>query len=118
MRTCGVLAILLIVLSAAPSTALASVPYWSIRKVLHRIDGKRIRVGTRTVRIDSDTALCSGRGPSIVREGLRRWRRFDCTYTTFTRAGVDRDVEFRVRVLGRLRYAIYDAHWVRGIPLS
>jgi hypothetical protein len=112
MRTCGVLALLLSMLLATPSTALASVPYWSMRKVLHRIDGKRIRVGTRTIRIDSDTTLCSGRGPSIVREGFRRWRRFDCTYTTFTKGGVDRDVEFHVRVLGRLRYAINDAHWV------
>jgi hypothetical protein len=41
------------------------------------------------------------------------WRRFLCTYTTFTKAGVDRDLEFSVRVLSRTRYAVADAHWIR-----
>ena len=99
---------------AAPSTAQAAVPYWSVTKVLRRIDGARIHVGTRTVRVHWETALCSGVGPSIFRAGIRKWRRFACTYATFTKAGVDRDLEFRVRVLGRIRYSIYDAHWVKG----
>ena len=113
MRTGVVLALVLLVFAAA-SAAQAAVPYWSVMKVLRRIDGTRIHVGTRTVRIDSDTALCSGRGRSIRKDGVRRWRRFACTYTTFTKSGVDRDVEFRVRVLGTTRFAIYDAHWVGG----
>ena len=108
----GVLAAIL--LFAAPTPADASVPYWSITKVLRRIDGARIHVGTRTVRVESDTTLCAGRGSSIRRDGVRRWRRFICTYTTFTKSGVDRDLDFRVRVLGMRRYAIYDAHWVTG----
>jgi hypothetical protein len=108
----GVLAAIL--LFAAPTLADASVPYWSITKVLRRIDGARIHVGTRTVRVESDTTLCAGRGSSIRRDGVRRWRRFICTYTTFTKSGVDRDLDFRMRVLGMRRYAIYDAHWVTG----
>jgi len=97
---------------AAPTVADASVSYWSTTKVLRRIDGRRIQLGSQTVRVDSDTTLCAGRGASIRRDGIRRWRRFICTYTTFTKSGVDRDVDFRVRVLGVRRYAIYDAHWV------
>jgi hypothetical protein len=42
------------------------------------------------------------------------WRRFVCTYTTFTRGGVDRDIDFRVRVRGATRYVVTDAHWVRA----
>jgi hypothetical protein len=108
-------AIVLTVFAAASSSAQAAVPYWSVTKVLHRIDRARVHVGARTVRIDKDTALCAGRGSSIVVKGVRRWRRFLCTYTTFTRSGIDRDLEFRVRVLGKLRYRISDAHWVTGI---
>jgi hypothetical protein len=112
MRT-GVVLVTLVLLSAGTaSAARVGVPYWSVTKVLHRIDGARIHVGTRTLRIDGYTTLCAGRGPSIRREGVRRWRRFICTYTTFTKSGVDRDVDFRVRVLGTTRFAIYDAHWV------
>jgi hypothetical protein len=112
----GVVLIALVLVAAAASTADAartSVPFWSTDKVLRKLDGDRVRVGSRRVRIDSDTTLCSGRGTSIRRNGIRMWRRFLCTYTTFTKAGVDRDLEFRVRVLGRIRYAVWDAHWVR-----
>ena len=114
MRTCGVLATLMIALFTAAPAAQASVAYWSVPKVMRAIDGARVHVGTRTVRIDSDTALCSGQGRSVRRGGIRRWRRFACTYTTFTSSGVARDIDFRVRVLGPKLYAIYDAHWVRG----
>jgi hypothetical protein len=115
MRAGVVLATVVVVVLAIASVAAAAVPYWSVTKVLRRIDGARIHVGSLTVRIDRDTALCAGQGRSIRRDGIRRWRRFACTYTTFKNSGVDRDVDFRVRVLGRTRYAIYDAHWVQGI---
>jgi hypothetical protein len=115
MRAGVVLVALALVLAAAPSAALASAPHWSMMKVLARLDGARIHVGSRTLRIDSDTTLCAGKGPAIRRDGVRKWRGFLCTYTTFTKSGADRDIDFRVRVLGRLRYQIYDAHWVRGI---
>jgi hypothetical protein len=110
MRVVLLAAVLLLAVAAAP--AQAAEPYWSITKLLHRIDRTRIHVGTRTVRIDGFTTLCAGRGPSIRRDGVRRWRRFICTYTTFTKSGVDRDLEFRVAVRGVTRFAISDAHWV------
>jgi hypothetical protein len=86
--------------------------YWSVPQVLRMIDGARITMHGRVVRVKSESALCSGEGPSRRRGGLRMWRRFACTYTTFTKAGVDRDVDFRVWVTGPRRFVIYDAHWV------
>jgi hypothetical protein len=110
VRAGVVLAVLLFL--ATPVAAQTSVRFWSVDKVLRRLDGAWIHVGERRVRVHSDTTLCAGRGASIRRDGVRRWRRFVCTYTTFTKAGADRDVDFRVRVLGKTRYSLYDAHWV------
>jgi hypothetical protein len=102
-----------VLLLATPTSAQASASYWSIGKVLRQLDGDKIRVGTRTVRVHSDTTLCAGQGPSVRRRGVRMWRRFVCTYTTFTKGGVDRDIDFRVLVRSATRYAVSDAHWVR-----
>lgn len=112
----GVVLVALALVAAAASTADAAqsaVPFWTMDKVLRKLDGDWVRVGSRRVMIHSETTLCSGRGASVRRNGVRMWRRFLCTYTTFTKAGVDRDLEFRVRVLSRTRYAVWDAHWVR-----
>jgi hypothetical protein len=112
----GVVLIALVLVAAAASTADAAqsaVPFWSMNKLLRKLDGDWVRVGSRRVRIHSETTLCSGRGASVRRNGIRMWRRFLCTYTTFTKGGVDRDLEFRVRVLSSTRYAVWDAHWVR-----
>lgn len=111
MRAGVVLVALLI--AVAPAAAATPARYWSTTKALHRIDGATIPVGTRAVRVHSATTLCAGEGTSIRRHGIRLWRRFACTYTTFTKAGVDRDLDFRIRTLGATRYAVSDAHWVR-----
>jgi hypothetical protein len=75
------------------------------------IDGTRLNVGSRVVRIQSATTLCSGDGRHIRRAGRLRWKHFDCTFTT--QGGLGRDVEFRVHVRGRLRFRLTDAHWIR-----
>jgi hypothetical protein len=108
----GVVLIVLLLAFAAPAAGRALRWYWPMAKVMRAIDDVRVRVGTRVVRIHSETTLCSGEGPSIRRRGTRRWSRFSCTYTTFTRQGVDRDLDFRVRVTGLKRFVISDAHWV------
>jgi hypothetical protein len=108
----GVALVVIVLAVAAPAGARALRSYWPVSKVMRAIDDVRVRVGTRVVRIHKETTLCSGEGPSIRRRGLRRWSRFACTYTTFTKRGVDRDLDFRVRVLGTTRFAITDAHWV------
>jgi hypothetical protein len=86
--------------------------YWPVARVMRTIDHVRVRVGERTVRIESDTTLCSGVGRRVKRRSIRMWNRFACTYTVFTNSSVDRDVEFRVHVLGPRRFVIRDAHWV------
>jgi hypothetical protein len=107
--------VLIAFLLAAPAAADAAAPYWSIGKALRRVDGAAIRVGTRTVRIESESTLCSGYGTSIRHRRLRMWRHFDCTYTTFTKAGVDRDLEFRLHVRSATRFRFSDAHWISGV---
>jgi hypothetical protein len=100
---------------ATPSAAVDR-SYWSIGKVLQRLDGARILVGSRSVRVDSATTLCAGVGRP-VRDGLvRKWHSFACTYTTFTKFGVDRDIEFRVYALSSRRFAVASAQWVAGVP--
>jgi hypothetical protein len=106
--------VLLVVLSlaVAPTAAGGTASYWSVAKLLRRLDRTRVHVGADTVRLNGDTTLCAGRGASIRSDGLRRWRRFICTYTTFTRAGLDRDLDFRVVVRSATRYTTHDARWV------
>jgi hypothetical protein len=110
----GVVLAVLVLVVAAPVAGRALVWYWPMAKLMRAIDDVRVRVGTRVVRIHSETTLCSGEGRSIRRGRIRRWSRFACTYTTFTKQGVDRDLDFRVRVTGVKRFAITDAHWVRA----
>ena len=86
---------------AAPAGAHDVRFFWSVAKVMRETDDVRLRVGTRFVRIDEATTLCSGQGTSRRRNGVRRWRHF-----------LGRDVEFRVHVIGLRRFVITDAHWV------
>lgn len=111
VRTGVVLVSLLI--AATPTLAATPARYWSTTKVLRRLDGAKVTVGARKVRVRSATTLCAGQGTSVRRHGIRLWRRFACTYTTFTKAGVDRDLDFRVRAIDATRFAVTDAHWVR-----
>ena len=89
---------------------------WSVAKVMRVTDDARVRVGGRVVRVDMETTLCAGQGTSTRRRGVRVWRHFVCTYTTFTRQRPDRDVDFRVHVLGLRRFVITDARWVSDAP--
>jgi hypothetical protein len=90
----------------------AQTAYWPMTKLMRAIDDVRVRVGMRVVRIHSETTLCSGAGLPIRRRGIRMWSRFFCTYTTFTKQGLDRDLEFRVDIVSTRRFLIRDVHWV------
>jgi hypothetical protein len=79
---------------------------------MRSIDDVRVRVGARVVRIDAETALCSGEGRSIRRRGVRTWAHFRCTFTTFTATGPGRDVEFRLHPLDARRFQITGARWI------
>jgi hypothetical protein len=106
-----VLALLLVV---SPAAAATTPPFWSAAKALRRVDGTSIRVGEGRVRVNSETALCSGQGTSVRRRGVRMWRHFACTYTVFTSGFVDRDLDFRLHVRTATRFTIADVHWVAG----
>jgi hypothetical protein len=102
-------------LVSAPALAAAASPgarYWPVLKVMRAIDGKPVSVAGRSVRIEADTTLCSGNGRSIRVRGIPRWRLFRCTHTTITRRGLDRDLEFDVRVLDARRIRITNPAWV------
>jgi hypothetical protein len=105
---CGLACLLLPASAAAHRRA----PYWSLAEVMERIEKARLVTPGRVVRIDMSTTLCSGSGASIRRRGVRRWRHFDCTYTTFTRGSVGRDVAFRVHPVGRRRFLITNVRWI------
>jgi hypothetical protein len=104
--------VVLVLASSAGGRTLTA--YWPMTKLMRSIDDVRVRVGERVVRIHSETTLCSGGGRAIRRRGVRMWSRFWCTYTTFTRQGVDRDLEFRVDVVSAKRFVIRDAHWINA----
>jgi hypothetical protein len=83
---------------------------WTLTKTMRRIDGARIHVGSRRIRVDRDTTLCSAEGRRIRRRGNVYSKHFLCTYTT--NGGLGRDVQFRVHVLGRTRFVITDGQWI------
>jgi hypothetical protein len=100
---------------AVPAIA-AVVPtgFWSLGKTMQRLDGMRIRVGARVVRLDAPSLLCSGDGPNVRDRGVRKWRRFHCTYVAFI-SGVTYDCEFRAVVVGG-RLSLRDPRWIGAPP--
>jgi hypothetical protein len=102
--------------TSAPVAANAPAPAgWSFAEVMAMIDRAPIRVGHRTLRIDSDTALCSGVGDGAVRNGVRVWPVFKCIYSVPIRNDFY-DCSFKVLVLGRSTFRIADTRWVGGSP--
>lgn len=101
--------IALVALAAAPVAASRppSPLYWSFAKVMVKIDGLYTKLDGKRIRIDAKLTLCSGRGRSVVVDGQRRWRSFDCIRTTIGPS--NRDIEFRVQTLGRHRLRLTDA---------
>jgi hypothetical protein len=110
----GVVLILLSVALAAPAAAHVRGAFWPTAKAMRAVDDARVRIGTRVVLVNVETTLCSGEGPAIRRRGVRVWKHFRCTYTTFTPTGPGRDVEFRVHALDARRIAITNARWIVG----
>ena len=88
--------------------------FWSVSKVMRGIDDTRIRAGTKVVRVDSDTTLCSSEGYARLRRGVRTWTHFRCTFSTLTERGPGPDVEFRVHALDVRRFTVSSARWILG----
>lgn len=76
---------------------------WTHEAVLRRIDGRRIRVGDRTVRVDRGTVACGGVGRATARRGGEpAWPRFRCVQPTFPPGSVaGPDAIFFVEPTGR-----------------
>jgi hypothetical protein len=110
----GVVLVLLSLLLAAPAASHTGGSFWPVAKVMRVVDDARMRVGTRILRVDSESTLCSGEGWATRRRGVRMWTHFRCTFTTFTPQGPGRDVEFRVHALDARRIAITNARWIVG----
>jgi hypothetical protein len=97
----------------ASSALAAPAAFWPVPKLMRKLDGAALHVERRTIRVDTETTLCSGRGKAIRVGGERRWHLFHCTYTTFSPRGVDRDIDFRVWILDARRFRITNAAWVQ-----
>ena len=110
----GVAVVLLSLVLPAPAAAHVGGAFWPSTKALVAVDGTRMRVGTRVVRVDADTTLCSGEGRSRLRRGVRTWTHFRCTFTTFTASGPGPDVEFRIHALTARRMVITNSRWILG----
>jgi hypothetical protein len=110
----GVVLILLSLVAATPVEAHTRGAHWPVAKTMRTIEGVRVRVLSKVVRIDTETTLCSGRGRATRRQGVRTWTHFDCTFTTFRRGLPGRDLEFRVHALDSRRIAITSPRWIIG----
>jgi hypothetical protein len=115
VKLCAAAAVVLIVL-AFPAGAGAA-PGWTLAHLMRALDGRVVSVDAHKVRVVADSALCGGEGRSRRVAGARRWTRFACTYTTFGRSGIERDLEFTVTVAGPERLRVSGAAWVPGLLL-
>ena len=88
---------------------------WTHAAVLRRIDGRRIRVADRTVRIDRGTVACGGVGrPAARRRGEPAWTRFRCVQPTFPPGSVaGPDAIFVVEPTGRRTLRVTGARLTR-----
>jgi hypothetical protein len=108
----GVVVVLAMLVVAGPADGRELAPRWPLARTMQAIDGRRVLVDGRRVRIETDSTLCGGEGASVRIAGVRRWSRFACTFTTFGARGIERDLDFRVRVVGVRRLAIVNVRWV------
>ena len=97
---------------AAPGAAAGNEVYWPLPKLMRMLDRTRVAVPGGIVRLDSETTLCAGRGAQRRVRRARAWHSFACTYTVFTRTGVDRDLDFRVLIRDARRFRVTDARWI------
>jgi hypothetical protein len=112
VRNRGLLILLVAALAAPAADAHVGGTPWPVAKAMRAVDGARMRVGSKVIRVDAETALCSGEGRAATRRGVRTWRHFRCTFTTFTTRGPGRDVEFRLHALDSRRFQLSDARWI------
>ena len=74
------------------------------------LDGTKIRIGDRTIRIDGAVTACTGQGRARRRAGSPAWNHFRCIESTLSPRG--RDVAFVVHVHGARRFTVSEAHYI------
>ena len=84
--------------------------YWPFGKVIRTLDGTKIRIGRRTVRIEGAVTACTGQGRARNRRGRPAWNHFRCIRSTLSPRG--RDFAFVVHVHGTRRFTISEAHFI------
>jgi hypothetical protein len=92
----------------ATGTGGASGAAWTRAELMRRLPGRRIHIGTRTVRVDAATVTCTGVGsPTERRAGAPAWPRFRCVQPTFPPGSVaGPDAIFYVAPVDRTRLAV------------
>jgi hypothetical protein len=104
--------LLLCGLAPHPAEAHSGAPMWTLAKVMRKIQGARIRIGGRALRVRAAATLCSGDGRAARWGGIGHWRHFTCTWTTFdAQRRVDRDITFDVHTLTRVRMLISNVRY-------
>lgn len=88
---------------------------WTLRGVLRRLDGRRIPVGERSVRLDRDTIACGGVSRAEPRAHAKpAWTRFRCVQPTFPPGSVaGPDAIFVVEPTGRRTFVVTGARFSR-----
>jgi hypothetical protein len=102
-------------LIAQAGAAAAPAGFWTLGKTMQRLDGMRVRVGQRLIRLETPTLLCSGVGRAFRQDGVRRWQRFHCTYVVFIH-GRTYDCEFRAVVVRGQRLSLRAPRWIGAAP--
>jgi hypothetical protein len=89
----------------------APAPAWTHDAVVRRLEGRRIRVAGRSVRVDGATLTCGGVGRAQSRSGGEpEWSRFRCVQPTFPPGEVaGPDVIFIVKPTGPRTLAVTHA---------
>ena len=96
--------------AVAPAHAHSTPTSWSYAALMQKMDGATVRLAGRRFRVRSGLVICNGEGRAVRRAGVRRWKHFTCTQTLFL-GRLDRDITWRVHVLGKTRFRISDARW-------
>jgi hypothetical protein len=93
----------------------ASGAAWTRAELMGRLPGRRIHIGTQTVRVDAATVTCTGVGaPTERRAGAPAWPRFRCVQPTFPPGSVaGPDAIFFVAPADRKRLAVTDQRLTR-----
>ena len=95
----------------ASARAHAGTTTWPYTALMQRIDGARVRLPDRVIRVDRDLVICNGEGTPVIRAGVRRWKHFTCTQTLIQNGRVGRDATFRVHVVSPTRFLITDPRY-------